>query len=324
MSAMSLADSGVRYSVTLESRNDFSRQLVRSSHATVKILCVDLEMPPGKQGAVTTIEGLFTEAIDNLSGSLSVVDSETASKILGIIQSLTQCIMGEKFPVEIRIDDPSGNSYVESYCAPDPDPQIVISYYERTKDQIHAMGYFETQNEDREFRSSDNSINNAGSIPVECYVCGQMGSQNICCIDIPGFRECLVMAFVCEHCGIKTNEIKPGGPIGSKGRRWKLYVDSPEDLNRDVLKSDAAGLEIPEIDLVLEPGTLGGVFTTIEGILTKISNEIAQNFPFLGDGAEQNRAEKIRALILSLEEVSKTERARAIVRWPLENDFPSQ
>jgi len=38
-------------------------------------------------------------------------------------------------------------------------------------------------------------------------------------------------------------------------------------LRRDVFKSDSARMMIPEIELELEYGTLGGVYSTIEGLL---------------------------------------------------------
>ena len=36
-----------------------------------------------------------------------------------------------------------------------------------------------------------------------------------------------------------------------------LYATTPEDLSRDVLKSDSAMVTIPELDLELQHGTLG-------------------------------------------------------------------
>jgi len=35
-------------------------------------------------------------------------------------------------------------------------------------------------------------------------------------------------------------------------------------------------LHIPEIDLVLQPGTLGGRFTTVEGILEQVYEELSE------------------------------------------------
>jgi zinc finger protein len=52
-----------------------------------------------------------------------------------------------------------------------------------------------------------------------------------------------------------------------------------------MLKSDTAGLEIPEIDLVLQAGTLGGRFTTLEGLLNEIYNELSTKVFQTGDSA---------------------------------------
>lgn len=41
------------------------------------------------------------------------------------------------------------------------------------------------------------------------------------------------------------------------------------------MQSDSAGLLIPEIDLALSHGTLGGRFTTVEGILTQVYEELS-------------------------------------------------
>lgn len=40
-------------------------------------------------------------------------------------------------------------------------------------------------------------------------------------------------------------------------------------------QSESCGLSIPEIDLVLQPGTLGGRFTTLEGILDQVYEELS-------------------------------------------------
>ncbi len=42
-----------------------------------------------------------------------------------------------------------------------------------------------------------------------------------------------------------------------------------DDLRRDVIKSESADVTIPELDLHLGPGTLGGLVTTVEGLLTQ-------------------------------------------------------
>lgn len=41
-------------------------------------------------------------------------------------------------------------------------------------------------------------------------------------------------------------------------------------MKRDVFKSETCGVSIPELDIELIHGTLGGVYTTVEGLLEKI------------------------------------------------------
>lgn len=65
-------------------------------------------------------------------------------------------------------------------------------------------------------------------------------------------------------------QVKGGGAIPDKGTSHSLTATSLEDLRRDVLKSDTAVLEVPELELVMEMGTLGSMYTTVEGLLTKV------------------------------------------------------
>lgn len=85
------------------------------------------------------------------------------------------------------------------------------------------------------------------------------------------------MSFLCPHCGAKDTEIKSGGEITPHGKIIKLKVESVQDLKRDLFKSETAGLEIPELELELSSGTLGGVYTTVEGILEKILVHLQDN-----------------------------------------------
>ncbi len=78
------------------------------------------------------------------------------------------------------------------------------------------------------------------------------------------------MAFDCQECGFRNNEVKGGGAVPLKGTQVTLIVTSEEDLKRDVLKSDSAAVSIPELELELGHGTLGGQYTTVEGLIGKI------------------------------------------------------
>ena len=80
------------------------------------------------------------------------------------------------------------------------------------------------------------------------------------------------MANSCESCGYKNSEVRPGGGISDKGRIIKLEVTGRHDLNRDVIKSDSATLEIPSLELTVQSGA--GAITTVEGLLTRITTEL--------------------------------------------------
>lgn len=44
------------------------------------------------------------------------------------------------------------------------------------------------------------------------------------------------MATICDSCGYRTNEVKPGGGIEKQGIKISVKVTTPEDLNRSILK----------------------------------------------------------------------------------------
>ena len=97
------------------------------------------------------------------------------------------------------------------------------------------------------------------------------------------------MAFVCDHCGYRNSEIKEGGGIGDKAKKITFKVNEEKDLNRDVFKSSTARFEIPEIGLDMASGTLGSLYTTTEGLVAKVIDELTETNPFgRGDSANDN------------------------------------
>ena len=66
-----------------------------------------------------------------------------------------------------------------------------------------------------------------------------------------------------------------------------LSVQTPDDLQREVLKSDTAGISIPEIELELQEGSLDGLYTTVEGLLSKIYSRLETVNPFHGGDASR-------------------------------------
>jgi zinc finger protein len=68
-------------------------------------------------------------------------------------------------------------------------------------------------------------------------------------------------------------------------------------------QSDTAGLSIPEIDLVLTHGTLGGRFTTLEGILDQVYTELAEKVFMRGDSSKAEDKEAFQTFLEKLRRV---------------------
>jgi len=108
---------------------------------------------------------------------------------------------------------------------------------------------------------------------VPCHSCGKEGETRMCTTSIPYFKEIIIMAFTCEFCGTHSAEVKVGGEMSEQGRKIVLHVNSDADLQRDLFKSETCSVAIPEIELELATGTLGGIYTTVEGLLDRVSQE---------------------------------------------------
>jgi zinc finger protein len=122
-----------------------------------------------------------------------------------------------------------------------------------------------------------------------CPHCGTMGETLTCMADIPHFGEVIIMAFDCSSCGYRTNEVKSGGGVPPKGQVFTLLVSSQDDLARDVLKSATADVILPDIDLEASQASLGGVYTTVEGLLSKVHSKMLESTPFMmGDSAQDD------------------------------------
>lgn len=59
-----------------------------------------------------------------------------------------------------------------------------------------------------------------------CMNCGENGTTRLLLTRIPFFKEIILMAFNCPHCGFNNNEIQPGGAIQEKGVKFVLKVTS--------------------------------------------------------------------------------------------------
>lgn len=156
-------EKGFKASLSVKNLKDLSRQVVKAETASVTLDELALEIPAATQrGVLSTVEGLVNGALDGLAQEqeyrrvrLFVVQDhihihlihrvlqtnhpELYEKIEGILATLRSYLTGTD-PFTLTLDDPAGNSYIESLCAPNPDPQITAKSYIRTNEQDIALG----------------------------------------------------------------------------------------------------------------------------------------------------------------------------------------
>jgi len=155
-----------------------------------------------------------------------------------------------------------------------------------------------------------------------CSSCGHPLDTLMKKVLIPYFKDVLIMSTNCDRCGYRDNEVKSGSAISDKGKRIILKVEDREDLSRDILKSETAGLEIPEIELVLQQGTLGGRFTTLEGILEQIYEELSEKVFASGDASDAEGRSSFEIFLGKLKEVKDAARPfTLILDDPLANSY---
>ncbi|CAL9733473.1 zinc finger chaperone Zpr1p [Monosporozyma servazzii] len=306
--ASTIQELGSKYTLKIENKEDFNREVIKSETANCKFVDLDIEIPP-KRGVLTTVEGLLNEMIEDLASDQEErlkVDEKLHDQIDAVITKVKSYINCEPntVPLTFVLDDPAGNSWIE-YKPGEPQHKWSHNEYPRSDEQNVLVGILtQDQLEQRRLdklkelstrerntseatkveKSSDkflsdstdieNFNNEVQTFSATCPSCGDSCDTHMKPVNIPHFKEVIIMSTVCDHCGYKSNEVKTGGAIPEKGRRITLYCDDPIDLSRDILKSETCSLKVPELNLDIQEGTLGGRFTTLEGLLKQVYDEL--------------------------------------------------
>ncbi|KAF2120944.1 zinc finger protein-like protein zpr1 [Lophiotrema nucula] len=306
---------GVKFSLKVDLADELSRQIIKSDTAVFRIEDIDLEIPPGR-GQLSNVEGILSMVAADLEqkqDERKEVMPEIYEQIQGIIQTIKDMASGKKLPFTITIDDPAGNSSIEPPTELGPG-KYSRREYPRTAAQNEALGLGDTSGEApaTEIRPeyhasqmypempSEPMVNNVDddivenqvySFPASCPGCTKTCTTNMKMVNIPHFKQVILMSTACDHCGYRSNEVKTGGEVPDKGRRITLSVNTKEDLSRDILKAESCAMSCPELSLDVEPGTLGGRFTTVEGLLTQVKEELYSNIFDTGDGGDSLNTE---------------------------------
>jgi zinc finger protein len=113
--------------------------------------------------------------------------------------------------------------------------------------------------------------------------------------EVPFFGKVLITTYVCGSCGYRHSDIiclEDHGPS-----RQEVKVSKSEDLRIMVARSNTASVEIPELELRLDPAGHSQAFVTnVEGVLMRFE-EALDKLQALGEAAENAESDKIRKTI---------------------------
>lgn len=353
-SAGAIQYEGSLYTARMLARSDLDRQIVRSPTCEIKIPEYELTLPPTTRGQLTTVEGLIRDVVADLSMDQAlrrIQDEDGYTKIQALIDRLAEIIdedEDEDSPVKlttdkgnkpfpaftIKMDDPAGNSWIE-FIGSMADPKWNMRTYPRTQQHNITLGLVAA--EDQEVPASSVKLASKSKevpdpepvtgdevfvFPGHCSSCGHPLDTLMKKVNIPYFKDILIMSTNCERCGYRDNEVKSGAAVSEQGKRIILKVEDRDDLSRDILKSETAGLSIPEIELTLQHGTLGGRFTTLEGILDQVYEELSDKVFASGDASHPDDKRSFEQFLKSLKEVKSAERPfTVILDDPLANSY---
>lgn len=329
-----IQEKGTKYTFQIESPTDFQRQVVRGDNGIVKIEDIQLETPSAS-GQLTNLEGVFTKIITDLGSDQperKKKQPEVYEALAEIIQKLKDYTEGKTLPVTVSLDDPSGNSFIEPSMDDFKDSKYKREDYVRSHDQNVALGLVA---DDEEKESKGVNLDDVDIIdgeiyelPAQCPACGKDCTVNAKKTKIPHFKDVIILATNCDHCGYRTSDVKTGGEVPDKGRRITLQIKNKEDLSRDLLKSETCSLKSPTLGLEVQSGTLGGRFTTVEGLLTDVRDQLkGQIFDTQGDlaGGDSMPDQTKQTWTTFFEQIDKALAAEiefeVILEDPLANSF---
>ncbi len=217
---------GHLFTFRVDDRKDLDRQIIKSDTCTFRVEDIDLEIPPGR-GQLTNVEGVLgmvRSDLEQKQPERKDAVPEVYEKIAGVIEALSQMGSGSKTPFTITVDDPAGNSWIEP-STEDKSGKYVRRDYDRSFEQNVALGlasaddtpsqaaghseYHATQmypqmpEESKAHNVDDEDIveNEVYTFPASCPGCSKPCDTNMKMVNIPHFKQAIIMSTVCDHCG---------------------------------------------------------------------------------------------------------------------------
>ncbi|KAF7634915.1 hypothetical protein Mgra_00005657 [Meloidogyne graminicola] len=303
---------------------DLNRTVVRSEYGIFEIPELELTIPPkSSSGALTTVEGVLQSVKEDLNETQPLrrqTDETMAGQIDRFLERLDKLI-------SLETTWTLGNCFIQNPNHFHVDPHCITSHYCRSIDEDKQLGFLDDDEvvdlklkidpaelAENEWKSYEDVKQEVLHFTGPCQACGSMCETRMKPTDIPYFQTVIIMSTDCEHCGFKSNDVKSGGATQDKGIRLTLRIKEAVDLKRDLLKSDTCSVHIPEIDTEVGAGILCGRFTTVEGLLIALREQLERQAPFfIGDSSTEEQKKKFFELNDKMDKFVKLEEECTLV-----------
>jgi zinc finger protein len=148
----------------------------------------------------------------------------------------------------------------------------------------------------------------------KCPCCGKNSlSQKVYQYKEPrSHDELLFFVILCEECNFKKTEIMPLAPSTHvKSNKYVLKIKKPKDLETKIYRASTGSIEIPEVEMTLEPGIQADLFiTNIERILLKFKESCEF---LLGNSDDQEALDLLRKRIQELDDFLAVRRKFTVI-----------
>lgn len=123
--------------------------------------------------------------------------------------------------------------------------------------------------------------------------------------DLPDEEKMLILRFDCNKCDYTNNDIIPIETKRESGI-MTLTISSEDDLRSKVYRSPTGKLEIPELELIVDPGPAAKFYyTNVEGILFRFEEAVSIYRNSLDENDSQK--DEIDGILMDLKAAMKGE-----------------
>jgi zinc finger protein len=126
-------------------------------------------------------------------------------------------------------------------------------------------------------------------VPGPCPCCNTEIKYLYKTENIPYFSDILIISAICPSCGyrfVDTQLLKQADPA-----RYKIAVETVDDLSVRVVRSMSAAIEIPELGVRIDPGpSCQGFVSNVEGVIDRIEQVVKGALTWGTDVEKENAA----------------------------------